>query len=78
MRRDTDSALLRAICLTVVVWTAGLTPRAGAQPVESNWALDPLPVRAALAEREFDALEARFAAARRAPDSHAGPEGRAQ
>lgn len=33
-------------------------------------ALDPLPLRALLAERSFDALEARFAAARRAQDSH--------
>jgi len=53
----------------VLLLATNLAPSA-AQPSASPLALDPLPVRAWLEARDFDALEERFAAARRAPDAY--------
>jgi hypothetical protein len=47
-----------------------LVSAAAEQPAPAVLAVDPLPLRALLVARDFDALEARFAAARSAPDAH--------
>jgi tetratricopeptide (TPR) repeat protein len=56
----TSAAIVAALA------TASLAMAAPPPPI----GIDPLPLRALLAERDFDALEARFAAARAARDSH--------
>ncbi|HSJ98135.1 MAG TPA: hypothetical protein VLC53_13725 [Myxococcota bacterium] len=52
--------------IVAVLAAASLAAAAPPPPI----VIDPLPLRALLEQRDFDALEARFAAARAAPDSH--------